>query len=175
MMYGEGVAMSYGWRTVDGRDIEICDECGFDAREVGDESADLAEVLDRLAALDDRDDTHRRPEPDIWSASEYVEHSVEVIASILGYVARVLGTQEPEVNDLESAAHAVATIVPAITDDQRALLLHDEYRFPVSVEWLLRHLLHDLQHHVLDIRRGTARLALADLPEVSTVRREKPL
>jgi hypothetical protein len=175
MMYGEGVAMSYGWRTVDGRDIEICDECGFDAREVGDESADLAEVLDRLAALDDRDDTHRRPEPDIWSASEYVEHSVEVIASILGYVARVLGTQEPEVNDLESAARAVATIVPAITDDQRALLLHDEYRFPVSVEWLLRHLLHDLQHHVLDIRRGTARLALADLPEVSTVRREKPL
>jgi hypothetical protein len=174
-MCARGLAMSYGWRTVDGRDIEICDECGFDAREVRDESAELAEVLDRLAALDDRHDAHRRPEPDIWSASEYVEHSVEVTAGILGYVARVLGTHEPEVNDLESAVRAVATMVPAITDDQRALLLRDEYPFPVSVEWLLRHLLHDLQHHVLDIRRGTARLALADLPEVSTVRRDRPL
>jgi hypothetical protein len=64
---------------------------------------------------------------------------------------------------------------PAITDDQRALLLRDEYPFPVSVGWLLRHLLHDLQHHVLYIPRGTARLALADLPEAYTVRREKPL
>jgi hypothetical protein len=167
--------MSYGWRTVDGRDIEICDECGFDARDVRNESAELAEVLERLAAFDDRPDAHRRPEPDIWSASEYVEHSVEVIAGILGYIAGVLETQEPQVNDLESAARAVATMVPAITNDQRTLLLRDEYPFPVSVEWLLRHLLHDLQHHVLDIRRGTARLALEDLPEVHTVRREKPL
>jgi hypothetical protein len=167
--------MSYGWRTVDGRDIEICDECGFDARDVRNESADLAEVLEGLAALDDGDDARRRPEPDIYSAREYVEHSVAVVAGILGYVAKVLGSQEPEVNDLESAARAVATIVPAITDGQRALLLRDEYPFPVSIEWLLRHLLHDLQHHVLDIRRGRARLALADLPEVHTVRREKPL
>ena len=87
----------------------------------------------------------------------------------------MLGTPQPQVTDLESAARAVATMVPAITDDQRALLLHDEYPFPVSVEWLLRHLLHDRQHHVLDIQRGTARLALTDLPEVYTVRREKPL
>ena len=65
--------------------------------------------------------------------------------------------------------------VPAITDNQRGLLLFNEYPFPVSVEWLLRHLLHDLQHHVLDIRRGAARIALTDLPEVYTVRREKPL
>ena len=76
--------MSYGWRTVDGRSIEICDECGFDARDVRNESADLAVVLDRLAALDDSHDARRRPEPDIWSAPEYVEHSVEVIAAILG-------------------------------------------------------------------------------------------
>jgi hypothetical protein len=170
-----GVAMSYGWRTVDGRDVEICDECGFDGRDVGNESVDLAEVLDRLAALDDRHDAHRRPQSDIWSASEYIEHSVEVIAGILGYVAGVLGAQEPEVNDLQSGARAVATMVPAITDDQRGLLLRNEYPFPVSVEWLLRHLLHDLQHHVLDIRRGAARIALTDLPEVYTVRRERPL
>jgi hypothetical protein len=53
--------MSYGWRTVDRRDVEICDECGFDGRDVRNESADLAEVLGRLAALDDRHDAHRRP------------------------------------------------------------------------------------------------------------------
>src|SRR5262245_8862258 len=170
-----GGAMSYGWRTVDGRDVEICDECGFDGRNVRNESADLAEVLDRLAALDDKHDAHRRPQSDIWSASAYIEHSVEVIAGILGYIAGVLGTQVPAVNDLQSGARAVANVVPALTANQRGLLLFNEYPFPVSVEWLLRHLLHDLQHHVLDIRRGAARIALTDLPEVYTVRREKPL
>jgi hypothetical protein len=41
----------------------------------------------------------------------------------------------------------------------------------VTVEWIVRHLLHDVEHHVLDIGRGYARLALADHPVVHTVER----
>ena len=45
-------------------------------------------------------------------------------------------------------------MVPAFTTAQRAEVLPDTYPQPVTVEWLVRHLLHDTEHHVLDVRRG---------------------
>jgi len=55
-------------------------------------------------------------------------------------------------------------------EDRRAVL-SDKYRFDVTVEWIVRHLLHDLEHHVLDIRRGYAGFAMADHPVIATVER----
>jgi len=60
-----------------------------------------------------------------------------------------------------------------VTDDAADLagVLEGEYPIPVTVAWIVLHLLHDLEHHVLDIRRGYAKLAMADHPEVHTVQR----
>lgn len=42
--------------------------------------------------------------------------------------------------------------------------------FPVSPAWMLNHLLHEVEHHILDIRRGYARMTLADRPGTSVWR-----
>ena len=168
--------MSYGARIADRRQDELCEECGFDVRDVADDAAELAAVCGRLATLvDERQDASERPGPEIFSATEYVQHSVEVIEGILGYIATVIGIQAPRVDDLGTAVRVAQAILPSITADQRAALLRDKYRFPASVDWLLQNLLHDLQHHALDIRRGYARITMSTLPEVYTSRRDKPL
>jgi len=41
----------------------------------------------------------------------------------------------------------------------------------MTVGGIVLHLLHDLEHHVLDVRRGYARIAMADHPAVHTVER----
>jgi hypothetical protein len=105
-------------------------ECGFDGRDVVDDAAELAAVCGRLAALvDERQDASERPEPEIFSATEYVQHSVEVIEGILGYIAAVIGIQAPQVGDLGTAVGVAQAILPSITADQRAALLHDKYGF----------------------------------------------
>jgi hypothetical protein len=168
--------MSYGARIAGGRQVELCDECGFDGRDVAGDAAELVAVCGRLAALvNERKNASERPRPEIFSATEYVQHSVEVIEGILGYIATVIGIQAPQVGDLGTAVRVAQAILPSITTDQRAALLHDKYPFPASVDWLLQHLLHDLQHHVLDIHRGYARITMSVLPEVYTSRRDKPL
>ena len=58
-------------------------------------------------------------------------------------------------------------VVPTFPTAQRAEVLRDTYPQPVTVEWVVRHLLHDTEHHVLDVRRGYATLAMGDFPEVS--------
>lgn len=58
-----------------------------------------------------------------------------------------------------------------LTDGDRTGVLSGEYPFDVTVDWIVLHLLHDLEHHVLDVRRGYARLTLADHDEGATVER----
>ena len=164
--------MSYGWRTIDGDVVELCDECGFDARMVTDEDAGLAAALGALAGLLDHPDVDRKPDEETWSARGYVEHCVEVTHALLEYVARALGRPAPApLPDLDACVAACHDVVPALTAEDRGAVLADEYSFDVSVEWIVRHLLHDLEHHVLDIRRGYAGFALADHPVVATVER----
>jgi hypothetical protein len=164
--------MSYGWRTIDGDAVELCDECGFDARTVTDDAADLADVFTSLELLLDHPEAERRPAPETWSAREYVDHCREVTQALLEYVARVLAAEPPgDLPDLPTAATACARVVPALTSADRAGVLEGEYPIPVTVDWIVLHLLHDLEHHVLDIRRGYAGLALKDHPEVHTVQR----
>lgn len=86
---------------------------------------------------------------------------------ILGWVAELIdGGARGELSDLADCRRAVPVSVRPLTEAQRAAVLHGQYQQPVTVEWLLRHLLHDTEHHVLDLRRGYASLAKADQPEI---------
>ncbi|MGN6575211.1 MAG: hypothetical protein ACTHKG_05950 [Nocardioides sp.] len=160
--------MSYGWREPPGAPlggVELCDQCGFDARTVANESTELDQVFVRLAGLLDHPYRRCRPAPDTFSADEYVTHCIEVTRALLGMIADVTGIESPtEVVDLPSARAAAAKVLPAMTDQQRAARHSGTYSRDVSAGWIARHLLHDLSHHVLDIRCGYAKLALAHLP-----------
>jgi hypothetical protein len=162
--------MSYGWRELDAVSIEVCDECGFDTREVENEDAALAAAFAALAELVQRPDSDRKPSDEIFSAEEYVDHCVEVTEALLGYIHDRLGTPRSECPDLEASRAAAATVLPVLTADERATVIEDVYPWPVTVQWVVSHLLHDLEHHVLDIRRGYAGFVLAD-SEGSTSRR----
>lgn len=163
--------MTYTWHTVDGRMAELCDECGFDARELVDGADEAARLDAAYAALErmlDHPDAGRRPAPETWSAREYVDHTVEVSGVILEWVSTTAGGTPPATpTDLAGCRRVVDEVVPPLAPAQRAAVLHDTYPHPVTVEWLVRHLLHDTEHHVLDLRRGYARLGMADHPEVS--------
>lgn len=162
--------MTYTWHVIGGRMVELCDECGFDARELTgnrDEQQRLVAAYADLERLLDHSDADRRPAADTWSAREYVDHCVDVAEVILGWVANLTdGGAREELSDLAACRRAVAVLVPPLTEAQRAAVLNDQYQQSVTVEWLLRHLLHDTEHHVLDVRRGYASLAMADHPEI---------
>ena len=163
--------MTYTWHVIEGRTTELCDECGFDARELTggeDEAARLGTAYAALDRLLDHPDAGRRPASETWSAREYVDHCVEVAGALLEFASTTAGTTPPEPPaDLAGCRRTVAEVVPAWTTAQRAEVLHGAYAQPVTVEWLVRHLLHDTEHHVLDVRRGYATLAMRDFPEVS--------
>ena len=160
----------YQWHAIDGRMVELCDECGFDARELAggrDEARRLWAAYDHLARRAERPDADRPPGPGVWSAREYVEHCVQVGGAILSMACEAAGRPAPEApGDLAGCADLAERLVPSFDDRERAALLRGAYRQDVTVEWLVRHLLHDTEHHVLDVRRNGAAFAMADHPEV---------
>lgn len=162
--------MTYTWHDIDGRMIELCSECGFDARELidtQDEQQRLTAAYADLERLLDRPDADRRPEAETWSACEYVDHSLEAAAVILGWVADLTGGDAlEELTDLAACREAVAVLVPPLTEAHRGAILIGQYQQSVTVEWLLHHLLHDTEHHVLDLRRGYASIAMDNHPEI---------
>lgn len=163
--------MTYTWHDIDGRMAELCDECGFDARElVGreDETARLDAAYAALERLLDHPDADRRPAEETWSAREYVEHCVEVAQWMFEKICATTGLAPVDPpTDLAGCRRATSEVCGVLTEEQRAAVLRGEYAQDVSIEWLVRHQLHDTEHHVLDVRRGYASLARADHPEVS--------
>ena len=163
--------MTYSWHDIDGRMAELCDECGFDARElVGreDETARLVAAYAELERLLDHPDADRRPAEETWSAREYVEHCVEVAQWMFEKMCATTGLDPVDPpTDLAGCRRATSEVCGVLTEEQRAAILRGEYAQDVSIEWLVRHQLHDTEHHVLDLRRGYASLARADYPEVS--------
>jgi len=159
---------------------ETCDACRFAA-----DHYDLPDVLGTLRALPhmwrhategiDAGVLSTRPEPEVWSALEYLVHCAEVVdlhrlglEILLGGedIDAGQGVEVPEpdtsgglavaLDRLEvalTAQHDVAAAVPA--DDPAWLLRslraggdrHD-------AAWLVRHTVHDVSHHLMDIGRG---------------------
>ena len=87
---------------------------------------------------------------------------MEVTEAILGYVTDRLGGDRAACADLSTSRAAVERQGAALSAEERAAVIEDVYPWPVTVQWVLSHLLHDLEHHVLDIRRGYAGFVLAD-------------
>jgi hypothetical protein len=65
---------------------------------------------------------------------------------------------------MPAARAASARVLPALTGTRRDARHTGTYSHDVSAGWIARHLLHDLAHHVLDIRCGYARLCLGWTP-----------
>jgi hypothetical protein len=160
--------MTYGLRDIDGRRVELCDQCGFDEREPRDLARAFAETFASLERLGEHPDAGRRPEPETWSGSEYVEHCVDGTAQTLDICRRAVGVaQSPAEISLAEAAAATADLIAGLTDPQWDAVT-DGWSFEVPVRGAVVHLLHDLEHHLLDVRRGYARLGLEDGVEVVT-------
>lgn len=165
--------MTYGWWQGEGSGhVELCDECGFDSRPVREPGGALAAAFDELSTAARHPDADRRPAAEVWSGAEYADHCVTVTGHLLGMVASATG-RPPTVApaDLESARAAVAEVMAGLTDDEYATVVPEDTPLPVTVGWAVLHLLHDLRHHVLDVRRGLARLAMTDLPRVHAYER----
>jgi hypothetical protein len=162
--------VTYGVRDLDGVRVELCDECGFDERDPRDLATAFAEVYASLERFHGQPDASRRPEPDTWSGAEYAEHCVDGTDQTLAICRRAVGhPQSTSVVSLSEAAAATAEMVGTLTDPQWDAVT-DGWSFDVSVRGALVHLLHDLEHHVWDVRRGYAKLALAEGIEVATSR-----
>lgn len=164
--------MSYGVRTIAGTMVELCDECGFDGRLVTDQGGAVAAAITTLDGMTRRPKAARRPDADTFSADEYAAHSVEVTMGLLGYVAAATGSALPrQAADLADCSAVAVEVLAGLTDDDRAAVLSGVFPFDLSVNAIVLHLLHDLEHHVLDVKRGYARIAMSDHPVVHTVER----
>lgn len=154
-----------------------CPECGLDAAGVpGPEVAGrLRQNAARWPAVCDRADVRVRPEPLVWSPLEYACHVRDVCRVFQSRVSLVLsevdpvfeswdqdaaavedlyGVQNPEVVGVElwAAAEAAAASFDAVAegDWQRVGRRGDGSVF--TVETLGQYFLHDLTHHLHDVR-----------------------
>lgn len=128
-----------------------------------------------------------RPTPETWCAIEYAQHTAAIIGAI-EWAARLYvdgrsadWTQLPQdlagefdhahhacerfdltstLDTLGSAAISMASFAINLTTDEQARTADYSGGLVMSIAAVVRHALHDAEHHLLDIRRGLARLQL---------------
>lgn len=158
--------------------VERCDECGFDGEDWSNEAA--LDAIGRLpvqwneaiAGLE-ADELQRRPIPEMWSIAEYTDHVREVLFAmrfVLDSAVDQPGVHleeppesefapTPRIVDMPSALSGVEREATALRDRLReltdaawrstAVVGADE----VDVRWICRHAVHDVSHHLDDVRR----------------------
>jgi hypothetical protein len=155
------MTVTYGLRDMDGHVVEVCDQCGFDARFTHDVPAALDRAIGVLHDLRTRPQAARRPAPEGWSAAEYGDHVVDGVNRMIDLVTTALARRAPApVHDLPSARVAAAGLARSLSAADLRVPCPFEGA-PTDVGLLMLHLLHDTEHHVLDARQGLASLALA--------------
>jgi hypothetical protein len=152
--------MAYGLRRWNDQVIEICDQCGFDTRLVSNLSVAMSAGFDAMAELQLSPQATERPEQDVWSAVEYAEHVVSGSERVVALVHAAVGRPSPAtVSHVASAKAITIACLRSISEADRDIPCPFEGA-PTTVEGLLLHLLHDIEHHVLDVRRGLAKLTI---------------
>jgi hypothetical protein len=164
-------------------DFERCDECGFNGEEWSDTAAISAiEVMptrfaNAVAGLSS-DELLRRPVDGQWSIAEYADHVREVLFGMrflldltVTQPGTDLGESPPSPFEPESRQVDIDTALVGIEREAATLLTTLSELSPnewhsivaldggsVDAHWIVRHAVHDLTHHLLDVDR--LRLAL---------------
>lgn len=156
-----------------------CEECGFDVR-----SFPQAETASRFrlagepwpAFLADPR-AGDRPDPACWSALEYGCHVRDVFRRGVQRAGRMLHEEDPVFENWDQDASAIAdrydrqdpvevgdqivvasgelaALYESVRGDQWARTGTRSDGAPFTVESFGRYLLHDLMHHLVDVRRG---------------------
>lgn len=163
---------------------ETCAECGFDGTRW--DLPDILGTLPVLGALwreaaegIDEDVLRARPAPDVWSAAEYADHSADIVRiDGLGLAILLAGEDmaieaddvdvptpsrdarfEDSVDRLDAelaTLHRLVAGAPGAAPGWSSTLTTPEGS--VDAGWLLRHVVHDVTHHLMDIGRGLQRL-----------------
>jgi hypothetical protein len=129
-----------------------------------------------------------RPAPETWCAVEYAQHTTFAIGAIEWAAGEFVEgrspdwTQEPadlagefehDVHDcgrfeiaatldsLRSAAQSMAAFAVTLTPEEQDRRADYADGLTINTAAVVRHALHDSEHHLLDIRRGIARLQLS--------------
>lgn len=163
-----------------------CDECGFtyDDVAVGDlPGRVLGDVAPYRAVVLGASDAplRRRPAEGVWSALEYVCHLRDVLVVQRERLERVLAEERPELpsmgpdqravddayneqdpavvlDELDAAAEAFAATLTSLDGDewQRTGIYAVAGMGERDAAWIGRHTLHEVVHHLRDVRRGPA-------------------
>jgi len=165
--------------------VDRCDECGFEYDLTTAPASgvaiiggvgDLAELLRRPAV-----DVGTRPQPDTWSPLEYSCHVRDVLLVqrervlqarredrptfvMMGRDERVEhdGYAEQHADDvareLADAAQLFANVLARLSPDDWERTAIYSYPAPTerSLRWVAAHTAHEVQHHLLDVRRQLA-------------------
>jgi hypothetical protein len=154
-----------------------CDECGFDVGTVSGRqvAARLRANAVSWSAVLRRADVRARPEPQVWSPLEYACHVRDVCRVFESRVnlmwlqvdpafenwdqdatavADAYGAQDPAAVSLElsAAAEAAATAFDAVTDGDWQRTGRRSNGSVFTIETLGQYLIHDLAHHLHDVR-----------------------
>jgi hypothetical protein len=159
-------------------DFETCDECGFSGEKWSDAGAISAiadlptRFADATAGLSPND-LLRRPVENQWSIAEYTDHVREILFGmrfLLDIVISQPGTDlgdspfspfEPESRhiDIDVALLGIEREATSFLDSLTELSLNQWDaivtldRTNIDPHWIVRHAVHDSNHHLLDIER----------------------
>jgi hypothetical protein len=129
-----------------------------------------------------------RPAPDIWCAIEYAQHTAFAIGAIEWAARHFVDGRSPDwsqephdlagefehdrhecdrfevvstLDVLERAAMSMAAFATKLTQEEQDRRADYGDGLVINTAAVVRHALHDADHHLLDIRRGVARLKLS--------------
>jgi len=154
--------------------------CGYDLRRAATAGDDIRELAAEVVALlsNKEIDVRSRSHPDVWSPLEYACHLRDVLLvqrervlaarRMSGVDCASMGREERAEHDgyneqdptevarqLTDAAALFSNVLARLTSDDwdRTVIYHYPETRERSLRWVAVHTAHELQHHLLDIRR----------------------